>query len=336
MKSEDKLVLEDRYIEDTNTIKQWFSKHVSGRTFIVIKKTFRDVYSLKKIIISLVIMLIIPIIFILLPTRVDFGLISPYHASSIIAMALVFPFFFWSLGLIVIVLIGASGAPLIAEEVKTGTMLILVSKPISRIKIFLGKYLALYSFGVLISALAIFITGWLSVLIKSGNIDHFISMIPYLAALFLYSLFVLFLFTSITMALSSLFKKSRSVTVVVVVIAIVTFLAFQLIRVIIGPFYAVFQLYHIDLGYHLGNVYVLFLEGLNAIPPSASWQQLFGMLTGVYNTTPTVDPDQGLNLGGLEKTNYYLPIFSLIIWLGIAILLLIFGLISLKKREISI
>ena len=52
MKSEDKLVLEDRYIEDTNTIKQWFSKYVSGRTFIVIKKTFRDVYSLKKIIIS--------------------------------------------------------------------------------------------------------------------------------------------------------------------------------------------------------------------------------------------------------------------------------------------
>ena len=116
----------------------------------------------------------------------------------------------------------------------------------------------------------------------------------------------------------------------------ILYLAFLIIRSIAGGNYAMFQLYHFDLGYHLGNVFILFIESLDAIPPSTSWQLLFGMLTGVYTTDSPIDPDQNINLGGFEKTNYYLPIFSLLIWLLIAILLLAYGIITLKKREISV
>jgi len=316
--------------------KAWFSRNVFKRTAVVTKKTFQDIYSFKRMIAMIIIMLILPLIYISIASPVDFGLISPFHAATVISIALAFPFFFWSLGLSYTVFIGISGSPLIADEVSSGTMLILISKPISRIKIFLGKFIGIFLYGMLLSFVAIFVSGWIGVLIKSGNIDHFVSLIPFLTALYLYSLFILFLFTSITMALSSIFKKSRNASVGILLIAIFSFLAFQLIRTMLGDFYAIFQLYHFDLGYHLGNVFILFIESLNAIPPSTSWQRVFGMLTGVYSTQSPIDPDQNINLGGFSKTNYYLPIVSLVIWLLIAFLLLAFALISLKKREISV
>ena len=318
------------------SIVSWFRKYVTKRTFIVVKKTFFDIISIKKMIITIIAMFLVPLIFILLPIAVDFGTISSRHAATVISIAIVFPSFLWSLGLAYTVIIGISGSPLIADEVRSGTMLILVSKPISRIKIFIGKYLAVFFFGMIISFTSIFSIGWIGVLANSGNIDHFISLLPFLTALYLYSLFILFLFTSITMALSSIFKKSRTTSILIMFLAILSYLAFMIIRTLTGPFYAAFQLYHFDLGYHLGNVFVLFIETLNAIPPSASWQNFFGTMTGVYDIFSTIDPDQGINLGGLEKTNYYLPIFSLLIWILIAGLLLFFGIMSLKKREISI
>jgi len=317
-------------------VKIWLSKNIFKRTAIIIKKTFQDIYSLKKIIITLIVILILPLIYVLLPTTVDFGLISPNHAATIISFALIFPAFFWTLGLVYTIIIGTSGAPLIAEEVKSGTMLLLVSKPISRIKIFIGKYIAVYLYGMLLSFFSIFVIGWVGVFVKSGNIDHFISLIPFLTALYIYSLFILFLFTSITMAFSSIFKKARSASILIIFIAIFSYIAFLLIRSLTGQFYVTFQLYHFDLGYHLGNVFIFFIETLDAVPPSLSWQTAFAMLTGVYTYENLVDPDQNINLGGLEKTNYYFPVFSLIIWILIAALLLVFGILRLNKREISV
>ena len=318
---------------DTLTIKilKYFK-----RTYIIIKKTFQDIYSLKKLIFTTILMVLIPILLVIPPILgVDFGAVSVHHAATAIGITLVFWVFFWMLGIAFTSVIGTSGSSLIAEEVSSGTLLILVSKPISRIKIFLGKYIALYIYGMLVSFLSIFILGWASALIQSGNLDHFIALIPFLTALFAYSLFLLFLFTSITMAFSSIFKKSRTTSMIVIIIVMISYLAFFLIRMLTGTFYSVFQLYHFDLGYHLGNVFIFFIESLNAIPPSINWQMNFGMMTGVYETVPNLDPDQYINLGGLEKTNYYLPIFSLLLWVVIAVLLLIFGIFSLKKREIS-
>jgi ABC-type transport system involved in multi-copper enzyme maturation permease subunit len=336
-KIDKKKVNSEKSINNTfQSIKSWFNKNISKRIFVIIKKTFFDIYSLKKFIIIIIFFSFIPIISFFLPTAVNFGLISSHHAATIIGFAIIPWAFMFFLGSFYAVIIGLSGSSLIAEEISSGTMLILVSKPISRIKIFLGKYLAVILYGMLISFISIFTIGWLGVLIKSGNIDHFISLLPFLTALYLYSLFILFLFTSITMALSSIFKKSRNVSIIILVLVIFAYLGFFIIRTIVGQFYVTFQLYHFDLGYHLGNVFILFIESLNAIPPSASWQLVFATFTGVYSLTSTTDPDQGINLGGLEKTNYYLPIFSLLIWVLIATLLLIFGIFSLKKREISV
>ena len=327
------IAFKEKFILPVNA---WLSENIFKKTDIVIKKTYRDISSMKKGLIVIFIMSIVPFLFLLIPPVIDFGLVSPHHAATVMSFSLVFSVFFWTLGIVFTIVIGISGAPLIAEEINTGTMLILISKPITRTKIFLGKYLAVFLLGMFLSFIAIFSIGWITILINSGNIDHFISLIPFLIALYLYSLFILFLFTSITMALSSILKKPKNVSAVIILIIIFSFVAFLLIRTLVGGFYETLQLYHFDLGYHLGNVFIFFMETLNAVPPSRSWQNLFAMLTGVYKYAPTIDPDQNIDLGGLEKTNYYLPIFSLLIWIVIAVLLLVLGIYKLKKREISI
>ena len=109
----------------------------------------------------------------------------------------------------------------------------------------------------------------------------------------------------------------------------------MVLRELIHVDYQNLQLYHFDLGYHLANVYVLFIELFNAIPPSIGWQSTFAQLYSVFSYLGIVDPDQNINLGGLQKTNYYLPLVSLLIWVSIAILLLTYGVLSIQRREIS-
>lgn len=303
---------------------------------ILMVKTFQDLFSLKKFIISLIGMMLFPIIFLSFETTIDYNSISVEHAAAAISIQIIFPLFFWTLGIAFICIIGVSGASLIAEEVHSGTMLILVSKPIRRIKIFLGKFLGLFLYGALLSFCAVFLLGWIAVLRYSANLLHFFALIPFLFASYLYSLILLLLFCSIILALSSIMKRPRNAALGVLLLVIFSFVGMMILKMFIIDYYEEYYLYHIDLGYHLANIYISFLESFDAIPLVAEWQQWFAMTTGVYETTSPTDPDQDINPGGMIRTDYYLPIYSLLIWVGIAIGLLIYGLFSLEKREISV
>ena len=307
----------------------------SRNTLILIKRTFQDLANAKKFIISIIIMMIIPIIFLTFPSSLDYGAISIENASAAIAISIAYPVFFWTLGMAFVCLIGVSGAGLISEEVSSGTMLILVSKPIARMKIFLGKYLGLFLYSILLSFTGIFIIGWIAVLRYSANLDHFISLLPFLMTLFLYSLIISVIFVSITMAISSISKKPRNAALIVIFLGVISFFGMWIIKMFIASYYEQYQIYHFDLGYHLANIFVTTMEIFNAIPPVSEWQYFFALATNVYDTSTGSDPDQQIILGGFERTDYYLPIFSLLIWLAIAGLLLVYGLFSINKREIS-
>ena len=311
-------------------------KELFRNTLLLVKKTFQDLASLKKFIITLIIMLLPLIITIAFPSTIDYGSISPQHAAAAISISIVFLLFFWTLGIAFICLIGVSGASLISEEVHSGTMLILVSKPIQRIKIFLGKYLGLFLYGATLSFVAIFSIGWIAVLRYSGNIHHFFGILPFLFATYVYSLVLLLIFCSITLALSSIVKKPRTAALLVILLVMFSFIGMMILKMFLGDSYKAMFLYTIDLGYHLGNIYIGILDVFNAIPPVAEWQTWFATFSGVYETTPPTDPDQDINPGGMKRTDYVYPWVSLLIWIGIAVVLLIYGLISLNKREISV
>lgn len=308
------------------------------KIFILIKKTFNDLYNPIKLVILLVVMMILTIILMLplFPESTDWGALSETQTiNSLISSKLIFPMFFWTLGLSFIIIIGISGASQIAEEVSSGSMLILVSKPISRFKIFLGKYIAVYIFSNILGIGAILLSTWIVVMVFTMNFFHWMGMMPFIIANIIYCLVMSFIFVSITMALSSIFKKGRTASLLVLFLAIIIYIAFFMIRSVGAQFYEPFFLYHFDLGYHLANIYIWFLELFNAVPDTIGWQSFFLMMFGVYKSEVQADVDQGIALGGYEKTGYYDPFLSLLVWLAIAGLLLLYGLLSLKKREIS-
>ncbi len=311
-------------------------KETHRNTLILVKKTFQELASLKKFLVSLIIMLIPLIVTIAFPSTIEYESISPQHAAAAISIAIVFILFFWTLGISFICIIGTSGASLISEEVHSGTMLILVSKPIMRVKIFIGKYIGLFLYGATLSFVAIFSIGWIAVLRYSANIIHFFGIIPFLFVTYLYSLVLLLIFCSITLALSSIVNRPRNAGLIVIFLVIFSFLGMMILKMFLADSYETYYLYIIDLGYHLGNIYVGFLDFFNAIPPVAEWQTWFAQFTGVYDIASPTDPDQGINPGGMKRTDYVYPWVSLLVWIGIAVFLLIYGLISLKKREISV
>ena len=115
------------------------------KTLILLRKTYGDIFSPARFIICLIVMLFLPVLLMLpiFPDFTPYGSISDEQtAYTIIASKLVFPYFFWTLGMALVVIVGTAGASQISEEVSSGTMLILVSKPISRFKIFLGNITA--------------------------------------------------------------------------------------------------------------------------------------------------------------------------------------------------
>ena len=312
------------------------------RMLVLFQKTWRDLFSLKKLIILLVAISAVPLLVLAAMASQINPDISPYSASMKILFMMLPMIYFLSFGMIYSIFVGGQSAGLICEEIEKGTMLILISKPIGRIQIFLGKFLAVFCFGALVSFLSTFVIGWFGVLIATANLEHFILMVPRLWFLFFYSLYINLIFCSISMALSSIMKSGKKVGGIIIAIVLITFFGFFMIKLLAGVIYKQYYLYLIDIGYHLGNIFVFFNDIFGAIPATSAWQIDFNLYTGVFEAPSFFGGSQGgfdsaqqIDLGGYPLKNYVTPLGSFLIWTGFSLLLLLFGLIKLKTREIS-
>ena len=122
----------------------------SSPSFVIIKKTLKfDLLTRNRLIISLVFMVLVPALIIAFtPPDVLSG-------DEYLVQLLGFTTWYYNFSILFpIIIIGATG-PLISEELRSGTMLFLVSKPIDRIKIVLSKFIALYIFGLVISIISL-------------------------------------------------------------------------------------------------------------------------------------------------------------------------------------
>lgn len=305
------------------------------RMFILFEKTFRDICTFKKTVILILLMMSLPLVVMYFTLKDQpFGDMSIESASMKLGFYLLPYIYLWTSGIILTIVLGSQSAGIIADEIAKGTMLILVSKPINRVQIFLGKYLAIVLYGLILSFSSIFLTGWFSVLFLSGNIDHFTGLLPMLWFFFVYSAFLNVLFVSISMALSSIMTKGKKVGGIIIGLIIMTYLGFFMIRMLLNDSYQTYYLYFIDISYHMGNLFVFFNSALNVIPESIYWQSFFSQFTGTYLGAP-YDSAQQISVGSYALANYITPPVSFLIWVGMAILLVIFGLYKLQKREIT-
>ncbi|MFX1427433.1 MAG: ABC transporter permease [Promethearchaeota archaeon] len=289
----------------------------SSPSLVIIKKTLKfDLITRNRLIISIVFMVLVPALIIAFtPPDVLSG-------DEYLVQLLGFTTWYYNFSLLFpIIIIGATG-PLISEELRSGTMLFLVSKPIDRTKIVLSKFIALYVFGIVISILSLSIISLIA-LIKYTFAD----IGGYLGIFFLYSLIINLFFGGITIGFSSVFRRPRNVLLLPLTLVIFSFLVLMMFKPLLffgDNWYEKYMLYNFDIGYHFANIFIWIGE---AFDPNIL--DYFATIFWMFGITKTED------YMTYETTDYYHPMASFIYLIVIAVIFIVVAAFYLKKRDIS-
>jgi len=295
--------------------------------YVVFKKTlFIDLFKCWKFIFAIIIMIILPVIW-LLPLDATF-LDDQFSLNEYLGMVLIFFSYLTVLPFLLIY----SSASLISEEIKSGTMLLLVSKPIARGEIVCGKYFALLFYNLIISLVS------LGVICLVSFLKHpFFDLIPFFWTQFLFSLLVIVFFGTLTMGFSMTFKSPKTAALIPLMLLLIMIFLFFIVRPFLmfptqngDLYYEAFQVYNYDLGYHFMNIYVWFYESFISPLPIGmiGWLVSWGIYTIGYDE---LFPEFEL----YNKTYYQPPHISLLIILLVAAIAIIIGFIIYKRRDIS-
>ncbi len=314
------------------------------RFHVIMFKTLRDLFSVRRSVLYLI-AIAIPVVFgSYMFVNNPFGDFSLSEMGLLMQNQMVGSFFvimsfMWIAGLPLAFLSIATCGDFVSKEQQDGTLLVLVSKPVRRYEIILGKFLAFMVNVALLEAVAFLLS--LSLVSSIMNLDTYIlnQLLSILPVLFLYSLLVAFVFSSLATAFSS-FSRNRIKTLIALVgITILIFFGFTVIRnwTVEYGIYEGYGLNYLDVNYHLGNAYVFLLDssGMRLMPIS---QGVLGMFTGVYDLVDfakLLDRDIGAFPPSLEKKNYVHPVGSISLWPALAVVLLLAGMITLERREIE-
>jgi ABC-type transport system involved in multi-copper enzyme maturation permease subunit len=248
---------------------------------------------------------------------------------------LFFVIYFWVAGIVLAFFASWIVTDFIAGEVSRGTLLSLITKPIHRWEVLLGKFIAYIIFITIVELIAIFISIYVLVTFSGSHLSVIGELIQYLPILLLFSLFVALVFGTIPLALSTISKSRVLVMIIMAALVLVMYISFFIIRTRSPDFYADYHLYNFDLGYHMGNIFISFTEAAN-VHLTPVFQEQMGLFAGTHDLGVSLDePDQGFQLASIPLTNYYSQLSSWLIWTLIPLGLTVLTLFKLKKKEVQ-
>lgn len=236
---------------------------------------------------------------------------------------------FWGVGLGLLTAGSLFVALTLATEAERGTLDLLLSKPVRRSTVLLAVFFAnvafLFAVGVanlLIVAVALFQAGGFSTAALGGGV---FSVLP---ATLLYTLVVCTLINAVGIA-ASVLTRNRLQTAALTAVVPALFFALFVARLFPGTIYEDYFLYLIDVGYHLGNIYVLILDAVGG-PIPVELQAQLGFWAGVYNV-----PGGQERLGdSLELIGYVDPVVSLVLCLLLIVGSLVGALVRFQRLDI--
>jgi len=311
------------------------------RFHIVMLKTLKDLFSIKRSLVFLIICLIPVFIFANVSQReavFNFKVMTLPMQIQMMNGIFIIMSFIWIAGIPLVLLAAMTCGSFISKEEQDGTLLLLASKPIRRYEIIIGKFFAFLVSTMILELIAFLLAPLLTFNLLDLDPSALTSMLNMVPSLYLYSLFVTFVFGAISATLSVLSRNRVKVVMVLVALTILIYFGFSIIRGWTVPLgvYDKYGMNYFDVNYQLGNSYVFFLEqsGVKIMPPI---QGILGQFTGVYEATDpemVFDPDLGAMPSSLELKKYNTPLVSLSIWLGLAVFLLVAGILKFEKKEI--
>ncbi|MBN2330623.1 MAG: ABC transporter permease subunit [Candidatus Aenigmarchaeota archaeon] len=307
---------------------------------VIMFKTLKDLFSIRRSLLFIIGVMIVPL--------VAGGMFSGGDGAALGDMTLamqnqmvlglfIILTFMWMAGIPLVLLASVTCGDFISKEDGEGTLLLLVSKPVARSEIIIGKFLAFMVSAILLQMIVLLMSSLLMASTMHLDVYVFNNMLSLIPSLIMYSVFVSFIFGTIATALSSLFKSRIKTIMTLVGITILIFFGFMMIRGWLGSAYEGYYINYMDVNYHLGNSYLFFVEsgGLKLIP---IYQGIMGQFTGTYDAADInklFDRDIGALPPALEPKSYNTPAASLAIWTFLALALLGLGIYRFQRKEIS-
>ncbi|KXB06050.1 hypothetical protein AKJ53_01445 [candidate division MSBL1 archaeon SCGC-AAA382F02] len=221
--------------------------------------------------------------------------------------------FLWYAGIPIMILIAIISANQIAKEEEEGSLRILLSKPVRRWEVILGKFLAImvFSFLIVLTGLSL---GSILLFHVSGASSSALggSVITLMSTNLVYALFLSFFISSIATGISVLTGSRLKTAMAVVTVFVLLFFGFIIIRMGTEPMgiYQDYGLYSADINYNLGNSYIFIHNSLGGefAPPT---QSSLSTIMGTFDASGAdVDPLVGGMPTSLPKKGYIPPAAS--------------------------
>ena len=320
-----------------------------GKTIIVMEKTVKELMSLRRLAAVLIAGLVPAIFWGAAIWRESFrsGTMSlEMQTHTLVGYFLVFSFL-WIAGFYIAYMIITSGMDFVSKEEEDGTLLLMVSKPISRFQFILGKFLALLITTLLIELVVLFgsiLLFWALLDLEPESVQALLGLVFWI---FLYSIIIAILFDALTIAISTIFRGRVLKTVLTMLLVMLVFGVGPILRTMWPSTYENSHLYYIDPGYHLGNTYVSISEQAISGRMTPQSQAYLGIFTGTYKggmeemmlamftgSSESFDPDIRAMPPSLERTNYLSPLVSVLLFLVVSAAALGGTKVAIERKEV--
>jgi ABC-type transport system involved in multi-copper enzyme maturation permease subunit len=319
-----------------------------GKSIIVMNKTISELMSLRRLVAGLFIGLAPAILFgFVWRENLSAGTMSLEMQMRTMVGYFMLISFVWIVGAFIAYLIITSGIDSISKEEESGTLLLMVSKPISRFQFILGKFLGLLVTTLLLEIVILFGAIFIFWLILGLDPETVGALLSVAFWIFLYSIIVAILFAALAIAMSTLFKSQMLKITLSLVLVMLIFVFGLMLRGIWPSTYENYHLGYIDPGYHLGNIYVSAVEQVESGRITPQTQAYMGLINGTYSagveeavlvmflgTSQSFDPDIGAMPPSLERTNYLNPVLSALLCLIVSAGAVWVAKIAIERKEV--
>ncbi len=319
------------------------------RFHVVMAKTIEDLMGLRRTVALLIGGLAPAVFFPMVVWRETFqaGTMSLEMETSFLVGYFILFSFLWMAGFyLAYMVVGTSGLNLVDREREKGTLLLMVSKPISRTQFLLGKFLALVLTTLLLEAIVLLgsvILFWGLLGLDPDIVAALLNVLPWI---FLFSLLVTLVFASLSIAISTLVSNDVVRGVILMVIVAAVFAVGPMWRTVWPNTYEGYSIYYVDGSYNLGNAYVLLLDRVETgrmTPESQAW---LGITTGAYKAGTEVllaailggeafDLDIGAMPSSLERTAHLSPTLSIALLLMVTVGAFGVANLALNRKEVQ-
>lgn len=303
---------------------------------IITGQALKDMFTLRRIVVYLIILCVVPVVAALLVP----DSISSYPREMQVVKLTDYMFtlsFLWIAGIPLIFMSAGMVSSMVTSEVTEGTMLQLITKPVRRWEVIVGKFVAFFILFAVVEILAFVLSSYLLIYFSGCHLSVFTSMLAFLPPLVIYSFVVMVFFGSISLVLSTVIKKTALTIVIMAFLVMIFYLGFVFFRLLGAKYYQDYYLYYIDVGYLLGNVYVMLLNAFS-VDLTPNFQLIFGFTAGTFDPAAfmdTIDMDQGFQLTTLPPNNFVSQGVSLLICLCLPAIFLILAITRIKKIEVG-